>query len=734
MHIRKLLSLVLLAALFVSCLPRAAIAEAESPKGRYVESTLPMPEGMARAFNITRDEADRITLFSFDYETKQATRAALNGDGTWTIDNPKWAREMREGENIQALTQSGDTTYVLIIDYIDSRNFNYRILCESGGEVKSVELPGPSHELHDKLAVLDGWAVLGDSMSGPVRGYELEAPKDPIIYDRAGGTIAAVDGTLISLSPREKAVMLYDIATGGVRHEIKNDQLTEYDGLSTDGESIYITNADGVYRAAMSGSTWERVIDGSLTSLSRPSDHLVGMVPLGDEFYVLMNTDTSESHLLKYTYDASVSTKPSKELNVYTLHDNPVVKQAAAQFQLDYPDYLVNVTSLIPEQSAVTAADVIRTMNTELLAGQGPDVLVLDGMPADSYIEKGVLLDLSPVVRPLIEDGTLFSNLMEPFFAGEAIYQVPTTFTLPVLMGAPESLSGITTLQTLVDFVRDADDGENPLIGRQLEDYFSLLTPYALSSWFDESGALDEVAFQGYLDAISLLFERCGREYVGEEADYRTFYQEAVNTGRFPPNPMSGMAGWLHELVQLTRGRLTIMPMVLQGLSIDMVELSQLQQMQGEMIPVVSEKGAVYAPRGMLGVNAQTAQSEAALNFIKTALKESVQGTDLYFGFSVNKVAFEASVEKELSEDYVVGTSVADPETGEALSVSGRWPVRATRERVYALSAQATDAYIEDSTLMGMMTEALKPFFAGEMDAATATRAVGAKVRAYLAE
>jgi hypothetical protein len=34
--------------------------------------------------------------------------------------------------------------------------------------------------------------------------------------------------------------------------------------------------------------------------------------------------------------------------------------------------------------------DYIRTLNTELLAGNGPDILVLNELPADSFVEKGV--------------------------------------------------------------------------------------------------------------------------------------------------------------------------------------------------------------------------------------------------------------------------------------------------------------------------------------------------------
>lgn len=46
----------------------------------------------------------------------------------------------------------------------------------------------------------------------------------------------------------------------------------------------------------------------------------------------------------------------------------------------------------------MTEADALRTLNTEILAGSGPDILRLDGMSTKSYLEKDVLLDLSDLL------------------------------------------------------------------------------------------------------------------------------------------------------------------------------------------------------------------------------------------------------------------------------------------------------------------------------------------------
>ena len=40
------------------------------------------------------------------------------------------------------------------------------------------------------------------------------------------------------------------------------------------------------------------------------------------------------------------------------------------------------------QEDGITREDALKKLNTELLSGSGPDVLILDKMPYDSYMEK----------------------------------------------------------------------------------------------------------------------------------------------------------------------------------------------------------------------------------------------------------------------------------------------------------------------------------------------------------
>ena len=49
----------------------------------------------------------------------------------------------------------------------------------------------------------------------------------------------------------------------------------------------------------------------------------------------------------------------------------------------------------------------------------------LDGLPIESYIEKGVLEDLSDIITPMVKAGELYPNIAESFTGSDgSVYQM----------------------------------------------------------------------------------------------------------------------------------------------------------------------------------------------------------------------------------------------------------------------------------------------------------------------
>lgn len=127
------------------------------------------------------------------------------------------------------------------------------------------------------------------------------------------------------------------------------------------------------------------------------------------------------------------------------------LRQIAATFE-DAEGLSVEVRVGIPADSGVTADDAQRALNASLLAGDGPDVIVLDGLPLDRMAQQGTLLNLAGARDLLLGSDSFYENIL--FGLDDASdYAVPTSFSLPVIEGSENLLDRFTTVSDLVRLV-----------------------------------------------------------------------------------------------------------------------------------------------------------------------------------------------------------------------------------------------------------------------------------------
>ena len=116
--------------------------------------------------------------------------------------------------------------------------------------------------------------------------------------------------------------------------------------------------------------------------------------------------------MVHYIFDPDIPTVPNEKLTVYGLYDNEIIRQAITLFQTYNPEVYVEYIYGVSGDDSVTKEDALKSLNTKIMAGEGPDVLILDNMPVNSYIEKGLLLDLGPIVNRLHGEAALFENIV----------------------------------------------------------------------------------------------------------------------------------------------------------------------------------------------------------------------------------------------------------------------------------------------------------------------------------
>lgn len=226
--------------------------------------------------------------------------------------------------------------------------------------------------------------------------------------------------------------------------------------------------------------------------------------------------------LMRYTYNPEGKIDP-EILTVWSTGAYSTIQAAIAQWNATHssPIFKLQWSAYDMQQETLTEDDYLTRLTLQLLNNQGPDVMVLDGLNMDRYLEFMTPLDIPTI------DG-VYESLLSRFSIGDDVLAVPLRLS-PYLMGRiAEDTEEITSLEQFADLVEannepigtDEDGRPETLPARHLytiDDYtrvFQLWYP----AWQDaiwEGGKLNKEVFMEFLTHTTRLSDA----YALEEYD-----------------------------------------------------------------------------------------------------------------------------------------------------------------------------------------------------------------------
>lgn len=505
-------------------------------------------------------------------------------------------------------------------------------------------------------------------------------------------------GDKLLLDNYEK-VYEYDTATDKktAEHEALASVITSKGNVTIadylkDGHTIYYSCTEGIYTYDLDKDTSEQIVDGNMSSLVSPSGNVEYLIPKDDgQIFVKFSDytgDTSEESFLNYAYDKDAAKRPDKELTIYTLKDDYTIRTLAAAYQKAHPDVYVKVESGVSGNDAVTTSDAIRTLNTEVMGGNGPDILLMDGLPVNSYVEKGLLADVSDTVNPLISDGKLFDKIAQTYKGDDGkIYAVPMTFQVPIVIGRKSDLDKLNNLSDFAslaqDFVKDHKKNENFIESYSLYSLVGDMMYTNSASWFKEDGSLDSDSLKSYLNDIKTIYNAAyetlsdkDKSDMDQMKQYYASEDYEMDASWYGSDPS-------HMAMYIMAGMNRIAYGNMAGTS-SLGDLASIMRKDAD-INYKALPGSVqnvYVPSEIIGINAKSKNIDTAKEFYAFALSADGQkAIDSYYsGFPVNKERFDVSL-----VDPDAGTEGYDPneskgswgmtdEDGNEISVDSYWP------------------------------------------------------------
>ena len=758
--------------------------------GRYVEEEIGRPEEMERNGGIVRLADGTLQIFDFN----QGPFVSQDEGKTWTKKYDDWSGMVGEGYFMNAAAAKDGSLFLVYSTY-DA------VSSEEGEEASQEEVsdaerseqpdtePTETEDTEVQVEESDMFTIdchyMFVSPEGETReimlpfdmdNYELITncwyTPDGRLLASQGGAIYEInqeDGSLTVLFETDgdadtacfsDTQMVAFTNTKADRFDLVKGELLEQDeeldkfisGLTNNGEkgvywtsgnysflvamdkdnTLYLACQDGLYQCT-AGESPKQLLQGTLCSMGDPSNGKYGMlVEDGPVFLVLFS-----SGLSRFTYDETMPATPDKELKVYSLKKDQTLQQAVSAYQKAHQDVFVKYEVGMSGENGLTAEDAIKALNTEIMAGNGPDVIMLDGLPIESYLAKGMLADLSENLKAVEEKEEFFDNITRVYEEDGKIYAIPTRFRIPLLMGNEEFVSNIQDLSSLsavMEEMREKNPEGSILSAYTPEILLKMLAIASEPTWSKEDGNLQEETVKEFLTQAKKIYDN---EISGISDSEK---EEFLNSVR-GSDDSSGTAeetaldiSW-SILNFLTKSQAQLAIGASQQVSLDFTNVISVPRVKPEVVykPLSLQAENVFQAESIVGVSAKAAEPEMAREFVEMLLSYNVMSMQQE-PYPVNAASFDSLFDTDMEGDGAFGSMGISKDDGSVATLDLYWPNEEEQKGLEQMVRSLKTPYLPGSPIEQAVLEAGVSVLEGNMSVDEGVAQIKQKIQLYLSE
>lgn len=560
--------------------------------------------------------------------------------------------------------------------------------------------------------------------------------KDNLLMGSFSGESGKSSVESISLN-QDEGKLLTELDSGHYMREMKYSHINK---------KLYILTEKGLIACTLEGKIEGYVLDLKQSSLLDTGIYINDFILDKDKnIYILafkMDHSTKKSISLLYKYSPSKvknNTANQKTLSIYTRYSEKYLESAIAQFQKNHPDIKIDLKDFTaatistsadgPSDDEVNRAqkaeeDFRKVITTELMAGQGPDIIEIDGLPYKKYIDKNTLVNLSEIMK---KDNTFDINDYKQNILDAFKYK-GNLFVMPINFGFSPFAANKTILEkegikiddgkwTWEDFLKIAQKITRDTNGDGKPDQYALdkMSPegiFGLLLQGEEGNFID-------LDNRTCNFD--SKEFI----DILKFAKEFSDKG--VTSPKLDIAELYKMLDPGTIGFMRSYFMTYQNV------ITAQSLMNGEVAffnaPSYSSKTAskIFYPGRTYAINNNSKLKEESWEFIKLLLSDEIQSRDDMYQFPISISALDKKAKVEIERNYIYQ---AYKEKGRKIRALNEDDVKMVNKMIDKL---AVSPYSEEQASQ-IINEGVKDFFSGKKTAEETAKLIQSKVGIYLNE
>lgn len=486
--------------------------------------------------------------------------------------------------------------------------------------------------------------------------------------------------------------------------------------MATTGDgSAYVQKETGIESLNFDTQQLETVFDYNSCNINRFSIEYLQVLSLSDDSIVLVGDvyeATSTSYKIFVLTKADSNPNVGKSiLNVGSLSTLDIASaQAIVDFNSSSEDYFVNYTSYSIEDymsesntddsTAVEAyteasSKMADQLAVDLIAGEGPDV-ILNASMCNQLNNDQYLLDLTSYMTG--DDGInteeYFSNIFEGAKDGDALYQIPITFSLSGIItrndNVPDGQVGFTYDQ-YESFVSGPCNGSDPMnvyFGRN--DYFSTCFSVMFDSFVDDDGNINVAGNDDFSELAQFCLDNVAEESTITGEDYSDGFEGSTEA-------------------EASYTTLSTFPQYVNAVYNKPTEYGVYG------IPSSDGRGPSFTVASSAAISANSAIPDAGWQFIKCLLSEKSQTLAGDVGNPVNISAFNAYSSAAVDEYNKQYDQLSAYMTEQELIAYGVYHYDVALIDTYQTILESAKSCIkQDTGIIMIVNEEIPAFFSGQ--------------------
>jgi len=445
---------------FLTGCASGARAETLSVKGGYKEEEVIFPynsyvyANMSPLFDIGGEpfffEAETDMFYSFDPEVKVVEREGkrLLAESEKTEESGSHSSSSDQIVNVITACDSA-----VLYTCWDKERTCYEFRTESG-DVNRID----TNALYYAGFSADGRLFIADQ-SGVSEVSLSNGKLTPLMSAMPSAGMGVVNDLIIAVTQDD--TYIYDIKEGKEKSVPKYlseffkgriDETTVYNSFQMcegDNGSVYVCCEDGIFRFMPDGNQMEQIIDGVVNTIGSPAFHPASVFRC-ENGTIVVSSETGK--ILKYTYDPDMVSEITSELKIYSIDKNDTLSQIISDYASANRN--VKVSYQYGRRNGISYSDAMKEFTTRMLAGDAPDIIMIDGMDIQNLKERDLLCDLGQYKDEWMPEEGLYENTALWNRTDDKLYSVSCKFRVPAVAADKKKIGSIKSFHDIAEEVK----------------------------------------------------------------------------------------------------------------------------------------------------------------------------------------------------------------------------------------------------------------------------------------